>query len=130
MLARGLATGPGRGGESRARAIAEGGARPVRRSRAPRGRLGSAARARSPLVFRLPSPPPRSIWRDGSARPEPALDQFTLVSKYEALGTLVAGGLGFFATIGLITKFVSDDRPVVFKPRTVAVPPEVSQTFA
>lgn len=70
----------------------------------------------------------RSIWRDGSACPEPALDQFTLVSKYEALGTLIAG-LGFFAGIGAITKLVTNDRPVAFKPRTVAVPPEVSQTF-
>ena len=44
-------------------------------------------------------PLPRSIWDDGTANPEPALDQFTLVSKYQALGWLL-GGLSIFAGLG------------------------------
>lgn len=40
-----------------------------------------------------------SIWDDGTANPEPALDQFTLVGKYEALGWLL-GGLSIFGVLG------------------------------
>lgn len=40
-----------------------------------------------------------SIWDDGTANPEPCLDQFTLVSKYGALGWLL-GGMSIFAVAG------------------------------
>lgn len=43
--------------------------------------------------------PTCSIWDDGTANPEPCLDQFTLVSKTGALGWLL-GGMGVFAVVG------------------------------
>lgn len=56
-------------------------------------------RAAPTRPHRSPRRSPRRIWDDGTANPEPALDQFTLVSKYEALGWLL-GGFAFFGLVG------------------------------
>ncbi len=43
------------------------------------------------------------IWDDGTANPEPAVDDFPLVSKWQALGYLM-GGMAFYATLGTAVK--------------------------
>ena len=52
-----------------------------------------------------------SIWDDGTVNPEPCLDQFTLVSKYQALGWLL-GGLGFFAVAGSVAAYSAPEKRV------------------
>lgn len=59
----------------------------------------------------LPYPSHCSIWDDGTANPEPALDQFTMVSKYGALGWL-AGGLSIFAVVGTWAKLSQPEKNV------------------
>ena len=56
-------------------------------------------------------PPARSIWDDGTANPEPALDQFTLVSKYQALGQLLAG-LSVFGAVGTVAYLYAPEKRV------------------
>lgn len=56
------------------------------------------------------------FWYDGTANPEPLLDQFDLVSSREALGFLL-GGLGCFGLVGLAAYLYdpSSERPFVPK---------------
>ena len=58
----------------------------------PRHRAAAAASPAPPL-------PPRSIWDDGTVNPEPALDQFDLVSRGGAVRWLL-GGLAVFGVAG------------------------------
>lgn len=61
----------------------------------------------------LLAPPTRacSIWDDGTANPEPCLDQFTLVSKYGALGWLL-GGMSIFAVAGTWASYSAPEKRV------------------
>lgn len=52
-----------------------------------------------------------SMWDDGTANPEPCLDQFTLVGKYEALKWL-AGGMGIFAALGTACVWSAPEKRV------------------
>ena len=68
------------------------------------------------LAPRSPPPcPPAtlvcSIWDDGTANPEPCLDQFTLISKYGALGWLL-GGLSVFAVLGTAATLSAPEKRV------------------
>ncbi|KAK9833422.1 hypothetical protein WJX81_003683 [Elliptochloris bilobata] len=64
------------------------------------------------------------LWDDGSATPEYCLDQFPLVSKWQALGFMSAG-LGFFAfLIGVVRlSNPAEKAPFVRK----ELPPQVEQ---
>ena len=52
-----------------------------------------------------------SIWDDGTANPEPCLDQFTLISKYGALGWLL-GGMSVFAVLGTAATLSAPEKRV------------------
>ncbi|KAI3437646.1 hypothetical protein D9Q98_000097 [Chlorella vulgaris] len=65
------------------------------------------------------------IWDDGTANPEPCLDQFTLVSKYGALGWL-AGGLSIFVGLGSWAAWSAPEKRVPWAQKDVVVPPEVA----
>lgn len=56
------------------------------------------------------------LWDDGSAQPEYCLDQFPLISKWEALGYL-AGGFAFFGVIGLAAKYNDKSHNKPFTPK-------------
>ena len=85
------------------------------------GAAAAAAAARrspaaGPVLTCAPHPPlllrPCSIWDDGTANPEPALDQFTLVGKYQALGWL-AGGFGVYGLVGFAASALNTTAPWV-----------------
>lgn len=66
----------------------------------------------APHTARPPARPrPCSIWDDGTANPEPCLDQFTLVSKYGALGMLL-GGMGVFGVVGTWATWSAPEKRV------------------
>ncbi|CAN7079233.1 unnamed protein product [Brassica oleracea var. botrytis] len=57
------------------------------------------------------------MWDNGTAFPEPCIDRIAdTVGKYEALGWL-CGGLGFFATLGLLAVVNDKASKVPFTPR-------------
>lgn len=56
------------------------------------------------------------MWDDGSATPEPCLDEFNLVSKWQALGFLSCGML-FYASLYQVVKFMDKPSKVPFAPR-------------
>lgn len=56
------------------------------------------------------------MWDDGSANPEPCLDEFNLVTKWQAAGYL-AGGLSFFVGLYQLVKFVDKPSQVPYAPR-------------
>lgn len=63
------------------------------------------------------------IWDDGTANPEPCLDQFTLVGKYEALGWLL-GGFSIFGALGTWAYTSHPEKRVPWAPKQVDVPAE------
>lgn len=65
-------------------------------------------------------------WDDGTAHPEPCLDQFDMVSKYEALGWLL-GGLTFFGAVGASAVAFHPEKRVPWAPKQVFNPPEYQQ---
>ena len=66
------------------------------------------------------------IWDDGTANPEPALDQFNLVSSGTALRWLL-GGLGVFALVGTAAAVAQPEKRTPWAPKQVVfVPPEVA----
>ncbi|KAL4451538.1 hypothetical protein ABPG75_007200 [Micractinium tetrahymenae] len=100
-----------------------------------------AAQARQVMVVRgggggplaKPLPPSQAlmeedelIWDDGTANPEPCLDQFTLVSKYGALGWLL-GGMSIFGALGTWASMSSPEKRVPWAAKEVVVPEEVSK---
>ena len=96
----------------------------------PRGlRAGSrpatVAAGRQPSVAwcsrRRRHPAPRLIWDDGTANPEPCLDQFTLVSKYGALGWLL-GGMSVFGVVGTWAKWSAPEKHVPWVSRCLPPP--------
>ncbi|CAH8388722.1 unnamed protein product [Eruca vesicaria subsp. sativa] len=57
------------------------------------------------------------MWDNGTAFPEPCIDRIAdTVGKYEALGWL-CGGLGFFASLGLLAVLNDKASKVPFTPR-------------
>jgi hypothetical protein len=56
------------------------------------------------------------MWDDGTATPEPCLDRFDLVTKWQALGATSAG-LGFFAALYSFASWVDKPSKVPFAPR-------------
>jgi hypothetical protein len=75
------------------------------------------------------SPRPCSIWDDGTANPETALDSFDLVTPNHALGWLL-GGLGFFAVVGGVMTAMRPEERTPWVPKQVIVPPEVGPSAA
>ncbi|KAI7845528.1 hypothetical protein COHA_000951 [Chlorella ohadii] len=65
------------------------------------------------------------IWDDGTANPEPCLDQFTQVSKYGALGWLL-GGMSVFGVVGFVANASQPEKHVPWAQKVVEVPPEVA----
>ena len=72
---------------------------------------------------------PCSIWDDGTANPETALDSFDLVTPNHALGWLL-GGLGFFAVVGGVMTAMRPEERTPWVPKQVIVPPEVGPSAA
>lgn len=66
-----------------------------------------------------------SIWDDGTANPETALDSFDMVSSGTALRWLL-GGLGVFAAVGTAATLSHPEKRTPWAPKQVMVPPEVA----
>lgn len=56
------------------------------------------------------------MWDDGSVNPEPCLDKFDLVTKWQALGAC-AGGMALFAGIAQAAAWSDKASRVPFAPR-------------
>uniref|UniRef100_UPI001CB90B5A NADH dehydrogenase [ubiquinone] 1 beta subcomplex subunit 8, mitochondrial n=1 Tax=Erigeron canadensis TaxID=72917 RepID=UPI001CB90B5A len=57
------------------------------------------------------------VWDNGTPFPEPCIDRIAdTVGKYEALGWL-CGGLGFFATLGLMATLNDKASKIPFTPK-------------
>ena len=65
------------------------------------------------------------LWDDGTANPEPALDQFNMVSPQTALKWLV-GGLSVYATVGYLFAADPPEARTPWAPKqNVGIPAEV-----
>ena len=64
-------------------------------------------------------------WDDGTAYPEPCLDEYNQVTPQYALAWL-AGGMASFAVLGLATTWSHPEKRLPFAPKeTVYVPEEL-----
>lgn len=85
---------------------------------------GGGALGKPPPVTQALMEQDELIWDDGTANPEPCLDQFTLVGKYQALGWLL-GGLSIYAAVGTWAKWSAPEKRVPWAQKEVVVPPEI-----
>lgn len=93
----------------------------ARRIAGPRSALPLRGGGGGPVKFALPPTRPLAeqdelMWDDGSSTPEPCLDQFDLVTKWQALGYL-SGGMLFFVGLYQGVKLLDKPSKVPFAPR-------------
>jgi len=70
------------------------------------------------------------IWDDGTANPEPCLDEFNLVSKQTALKWLV-GGLSVFVAVGYMATSEAPAKRTPWAPKqNVGIPSVVGPSAA
>ena len=70
------------------------------------------------------------IWDDGTADPEPALDEFNLVSKQTALKWLM-GGLSIFVGVGYMATAAHPEKRTPWVPKqNVGIPSVVGPSAA
>eukprot|EP00803_Ostreobium_quekettii_P001661 evm.model.scf_661.3 EVM.evm.TU.scf_661.3 scf_661:6638-7006(+) len=90
---------------------------------APRALLPARGGGGGPVNPELPPSQPLIeeddwFWYDGTANPEPLLDQFDKVSSNEALGFLL-GGMAFFGLVGFAAYSYDPEAHRVFVPRAM-----------